>query len=52
VASPQGGFRDYLRIAVGEDPDRLLEGVRRLAVAWSEYTLVRRPSVGSVAISV
>ncbi len=36
AASPQGGFRDHLRIAVGEEPDRLREGIRRLARAWDE----------------
>ncbi len=36
AASPQGGFRDHLRIAVGEEPDRLREGIRRLAEAWQE----------------
>ncbi len=36
AASPQGGFRDHLRIAVGEEPDRLREGIRRLADAWQE----------------
>jgi DNA-binding transcriptional MocR family regulator len=52
VASPQGGFRDYLRIAVGEDPERLSEGIRRLAAAWSAYVPGGRPAVQSVAISV
>ena len=37
ATSPQGGFRDHLRIAVGEEPARLQEGIRRLAVAWAEY---------------
>jgi DNA-binding transcriptional MocR family regulator len=32
--SPDGGCREYLRLAVGEEPDRLREGVRRLAAAW------------------
>ena len=36
AASPQGGFRDHLRLAVGEEPDRLREGIRRLAAAWQE----------------
>lgn len=40
AASPQGGFRDHLRIAVGEEPVRLEEGIRRLAAAWQEF----RPS--------
>jgi DNA-binding transcriptional MocR family regulator len=52
VASPQGAFRDHIRIAVGEEPSRLVEGIRRLADAWSEYKRQRRPSFGSVAISV
>jgi DNA-binding transcriptional MocR family regulator len=34
VFSPDGGCRDYLRVAVGEEPERLREGVRRLAAAW------------------
>jgi DNA-binding transcriptional MocR family regulator len=52
AASPQGGFRDYVRIAVGEDRDRLSEGIRRLATAWSEYVPGGRSTVASVAISV
>ena len=42
AASPQGGFRDHLRIAVGEEPERLREGIRRLADAWQECS----PSAG------
>ena len=34
--SPQAGFRDHVRIAVGEEPDRLREGIRRLARAWHD----------------
>jgi DNA-binding transcriptional MocR family regulator len=52
VASPQGAFRDHIRVAVGEEPERLVEGIRRLAIAWSVYRRERRPSFGSVAISV
>lgn len=32
--SPDGGCRDYLRIAIGEEPERLREGVARMAAAW------------------
>lgn len=32
--SPDGGCRDYLRIAIGEEPERLREGVVRMAAAW------------------
>jgi DNA-binding transcriptional MocR family regulator len=32
--SADGGCREYLRLAVGEEPERLREGIRRLAAAW------------------
>lgn len=32
--SPDGGCRDFLRIAIGEEPERLREGVVRMAAAW------------------
>lgn len=50
--SPDGGYRDHLRIAVGDDPDRLREGVARLARAWAiDRGSVRRdPSELSVDI--
>jgi DNA-binding transcriptional MocR family regulator len=32
--SPDGGCREYLRIAIGEEPERLREGVVRMAAAW------------------
>lgn len=38
LASPDGGFRDHIRIAYGATPDRLIEGVLRLAQAWAAYT--------------
>ncbi len=38
VASPDGGFRDHIRIAVGEEPGRLAEGIERLARAWEVYS--------------
>lgn len=44
LASPDGGFRDHIRIAFGATPDRLIEGVLRLAQAWSTYSpVVQRP---------
>lgn len=49
LASPDGGFRDHLRIAYGSEPDRLVDGVERLAAAWAAYTPAtrsRRPSLG------
>jgi DNA-binding transcriptional MocR family regulator len=51
VASPRDGFRDHLRIAVGEDPDRLREGIRRLAAAWHAYQPRQRP-FPALAVSV
>jgi DNA-binding transcriptional MocR family regulator len=44
--SPQAGFRDHLRIACGEEPDRLTEGIRRLAAAWRECEPQALPSLG------
>jgi DNA-binding transcriptional MocR family regulator len=35
VFSPDGGCREYLRLAVGEEPERLREGISRLAAAWA-----------------
>jgi DNA-binding transcriptional MocR family regulator len=52
LASPDGGFRDHIRIAYGTDPDRLVEGVERLAAAWAEYSPVRRFGRPSLAVSV
>ncbi len=53
LASPDGGFRDHIRIAYGADPDRLVEGVERLAAAWAEYApSTRRVARPSLAISV
>jgi DNA-binding transcriptional MocR family regulator len=44
LASPGGGFRDHIRIAYGATPDRLIEGVLRLAQAWAAYRpAVQRP---------
>jgi DNA-binding transcriptional MocR family regulator len=53
LASPDGGFRDHIRIAYGTDPDRLVEGVDRLAAAWAEYAPgTRRFTRPSLAVSV
>ena len=53
LASPDGGFRDHIRIAYGTDPERLVEGVERLAAAWAEYSpATRRLGRQSLAISV
>ncbi len=52
LASPDGGFRDHIRIAYGTDPARIVEGVDRLAAAWAEYTPSRRYHRPSLAISV
>ncbi len=53
LASPDGGFRDHIRIAYGTEPDRLVEGVERLAAAWAEYTPAARRFVrSSLAVSV
>jgi DNA-binding transcriptional MocR family regulator len=51
VASPQGGFGDHLRIAVGEDPERLRLGIERLADAWDTYEPRQRRSP-ALAVSV
>jgi DNA-binding transcriptional MocR family regulator len=52
LASPDGSFRDHIRIAYGAEPDRLVEGVDRLAAAWSEYTPAHRFGRPSLAVSV
>jgi DNA-binding transcriptional MocR family regulator len=52
LASPDGAFRDHIRIAFGADPDRLVEGVDRLAAAWSAYSPGRRAGRTELAISV
>jgi DNA-binding transcriptional MocR family regulator len=52
LASPDGSFRDHIRIAYGAEPDRLVEGVERLAAAWSEYTPAQRFGRPSLAVSV
>lgn len=52
LASPDGGFRDHIRIAYGSEPDRLVDGVGRLAAAWAAYTPASRASRPSLAVSV
>ena len=52
LASPDGGFRDHIRIAYGAEPDDLVEGVERLAAAWAAYAPVAHRSRPSVAVSV
>ena len=53
LASPDGGFRDHIRIANGADPERLGEAVDRLAAAWAEYApQTRRYPRTSLAVSV
>ena len=45
VSAPEGGASDYLRIAFGQKPEVLREGVARLAAAWSECTGQPAPAV-------
>jgi DNA-binding transcriptional MocR family regulator len=52
LASPDGSFRDHIRIACGADADRLVEGVDRLAAAWHAYSPSRRAGRSALAISV
>ena len=37
VAAPAGTWSDHLRLPLGKAPDEHVEGVRRLAAAWSNY---------------
>jgi len=52
LASPDGGYRDHIRIAYGTAPDRLVEGVERLATAWAAYAPTARRPRTSLAVSV
>ncbi len=53
LASPDGGFRDHIRIAYGAEPARLVEAVDRLADAWADYApTAGRFSRSSLAVSV
>ena len=52
LASPVGGYRDHIRIAYGTSPDRLVEGVERLAAAWAAYAPSARHHRAPLAVSV
>ncbi len=52
LASPDGGFRDHIRIAFGTTPERIVEGVERLALAWAAYSPAPRATRPSLAVSV
>lgn len=43
VSAPEGGAGDRLRIAFGQRPETLEEGVRRLATAWREWNGLGAP---------
>jgi DNA-binding transcriptional MocR family regulator len=52
LASPDGAFRDHIRIACGAEPERLAEGIERLASAWAAYSPGRRLGRTPLAVSV
>ena len=52
LASPDGAFRDHIRIAYGAAPDAIREGVSRLAEAWAAYAVAATPRRPSLAVSV
>lgn len=52
LASPDGGFRDHIRIAYGVAPAVIREGVARLARAWADYAPAPRIARASIAVSV
>ena len=52
LASPDGGYRDHIRIAYGTSPDSSSKGVERLATAWAAYAPAARHPRSSLAISV
>jgi DNA-binding transcriptional MocR family regulator len=52
LASPDGRFGDHVRIAYGSEPDRLIDGVERLAAAWAAYSPATGTSRPSLAVSV
>lgn len=37
AASPDDAHPDWMRVSFAETPERLAEGIRRLAVAWSDF---------------
>jgi DNA-binding transcriptional MocR family regulator len=52
LASPDGGFRDHIRLAYGSSPDQIREGVERLARAWAAYSPAARSPRSGLAVSV
>lgn len=52
VASPHGGFGDYLRLPFSLEPDALEEGLRRLARAWAAYQPSIEPGRQSLSVVV
>ena len=50
--SVDGSFTDRIRLAFGEDPDRLREAVDRLAAAWSAFEPGVRPGRAESTVSV
>jgi DNA-binding transcriptional MocR family regulator len=37
IFSPYGGYEDHIRLALGESPERIQEGIKRLAAAWEDF---------------
>ena len=52
LASPDGGFRDHIRIAYGTAPDQLVDGVERLGGGLGRLRAGRPPRPPDLAISV
>lgn len=52
MASPDGGYRDHIRLAYGGPAADLVGGVERLAAAWAAYTPSARRARPTIAISV
>jgi DNA-binding transcriptional MocR family regulator len=52
LASPDGGYRDHIRVAYGGRADTIVEGVERLAAAWAAYAPAARVDRASIAVSV
>ena len=49
VNSPEGRWADHLRLPFTAQPEKMAEGIRRIAAAWAEYAperRSRRPAVG------
>ena len=47
--SPDGSFRDHIRLQFLQPSDVLCEGIRRLAAAWDGYTAAGTRSLGVIA---